>query len=469
MFNMNNNMFPMNRFNFNNHFIIMPHNNGINRMNLNNNINPIFNMNLNNNMGLMPNLGNFPQNNINVFGGLNNFNFNKIISPVKSIYNYNSSQMNYSYANTVLQCLAGLRCIREWYTQLTKYNFIQINNNQNSITRLFYNIIFFLNSGNFPDSSIIINQYFQKVWQLHQKQPKSDPFHFLFYFLELFHLENNNIVNPNFNINQYLNPTYNNLMNDQYMLTLFQNYFKSTQSSIVSNNFFNVLRYVIKCNNPLMHCPPLYRYKATKILQFNVDQVKNHRDQIDPLRMGNNINLVDCFSYWQKGENAKCDNCGGYVAKSISSLWNSNKVLIFSFNRNFHSFNGDIDFGTRIDMRPFCKFNMHGNLTNIYNLRACVSAYNFNKYFADVRINGNWFRFMDGQCKTLDNSRNEIFLYEPQLLIYELEEAQNSLYMNNIQNNNFFNPFNMMNFNQMLRNVGNNNLMMNNFNFLRGF
>jgi hypothetical protein len=171
-----------------------------------------------------------------------------------------------------------------------------------------------------------------------------------------------------------------------------------------------------------MHCPPLYRYKATKILQFNVDQVKNHRDQIDPLRMGNNINLVDCFSYWQKGENVKCDNCGGYVAKSISSLWNSNKVLIFSFNRNFHSFNGDIDFGTRIDMRPFCKFNMHGNSTNIYNLRACVSAYNFNKYFADVRINGYWFRFMDGQCKTLDNSRNEIFLYEPQLLFYELEQ-----------------------------------------------
>lgn len=469
MFNMNNNIFPMNRFNFNNHFIIMPHNN---RMNLNNNINPNFNLNLNNNINQMPNLGNIPQNNINVFGNLNNFNnlnFNNIISPVKSIYNYNSIQMNYSYNNSVLQCLAGLRCIREWYSQLTKNNFIQINNNQNSITRLFYNILFSLFSGNSPDSSMIINQYFQKIWLLHKKQPKADPYHFLFYFLELFHLENNNIVNPNFNINQFKNPAYNNLINDQIMFTLFQNYFKSTNNSIVSSNFFNVMRYVVKCENSLIQCPTLYYYKTTKILQFNVDQVKNHRDQIDPLRMGNNINLLDCFSFWQKGEKVKCVNCGGYIAKSVSSLCYSNKVLIFSFNRNFHSFNVDIDFGTRIDMTPICKFNMHGNLKNIYNLRACVSAYNYNKYFADVRLNGYWFRFMDGQFKTLDNSKNEIFLYEPQLLIYELEEPQNSFYMNNIQNNNFFNPFNMIAFNQMLINSGNNNLMMNNFNFLRGF
>ena len=65
---------------------------------------------------------------------------------------------------------------------------------------------------------------------------------------------------------------------------------------------------------------------------------------------------------------------------------------------------------------------MHGPSRNIYNLTACVSAYNFNKYFADIRINGYWFRFMNQQFKTLDNNRNEIFSFEPQLLFYELEQ-----------------------------------------------
>ena len=338
---------------------------------------------------------------------------------VKCIFNYSDKTKNFSYANTVLQCLASLECIKQWYYMFTHNYFMRIKYNPNSITILFYNILYFLLAGNYPDSLAIINQYFQKVWQFYKKQPKFDPFHFLFYFLELFHSENNIKPNTFFNENEYKYP--NNFSNDQYMLNLFINYFKATQNSIVSSNFSNAYKYVLRCPQ-LFKCPTLFFYNSRSIIQFNVDNVKKHRDLIDPLRAGKNINLVDCFLCCQQGEKAKCNNCGGYYCISVSSLWYSNKVLIFSFNRVFHNFRGDIDFGTRIDMRPFCKFNMHGNSTNIYNLRACVSAYNFNKYFADVRINGYWFRFMDGQCKTLDNSRNEIFLYEPQLLFYELEQ-----------------------------------------------
>ena len=401
------------------------------------------NINLNNNMNnpnQMGNIGGFPQNNnINNFGNNNNkrsfFKFKNIVSPIKSIFNLSSNQMNFSYANATLQSLACLKCIRQWYLKLYQNKFTQFNNNPNSITRQFFNILFLLFSGKEPDSSTIIQKYFQKVWELNKKQPKADPFHFLFYFLEIFHLENNETLNTNFNINEYINPNINNLMNDQYMLTLYQNYFKLTQHSIVSSNFFNTYRYEIRCQNQLMKCPSLYRYKIIKIIQFDVEKSKGYRDKMCPSKIGYNINLEDCFLCLQDGEKVKCIFCGSYNAFSISHLWYSNKVLIFSFNRIFHTFNSDIDFGTQIDMSKYCKFNMHGYSHYIYNLKACISLYQYNKYFVDIEINGNWFRFMDRQYRTLDNSKNEIFLYEPQLLIYEINEAQN----NNIMINRFFN------------------------------
>ena len=59
---------------------------------------------------------------------------------------------------------------------------------------------------------------------------------------------------------------------------------------------------------------------------------------------------------------------------------------------------------------------------------------NMPKYFADVNINNNWIRCMDIN-NTYDvkilKSLSELYRFEPQILIYELEETQNT----------FMNPF----------------------------
>ena len=96
------------------------------------------------------------------------------------------------------------------------------------------------------------------------------------------------------------------------------------------------------------------------------------------------------------------------------------------------------------------------------------------KYFSDICINGKWFRFMDDQIIALNNFYNDIHTYEPQILIYELEENQNFQnnnnqnfgMMNNGFNNNFFMPLNQMQFNQMQMQIGNWNNMMHNFNMM---
>lgn len=447
----------------------------------------MFNMNQNNNMGFMNNIGGAPQMNIfgNKFININNKfnNMKNIEPPINGIKNY-SSPVESSYANSVLQSLACLDCIKKWYYQLIGFNFNNINITQSSITKLFFNLLFNLYSGKNVDSYYIINQYYQEVFQVFRKNPKIDSFHFLFYFLDLLHFENNYISNSS--VGNFNKPDKKCMQNDSYMFNLFQMFFKSTQNSVISTYFFNILKYEFRCTNPFLKCPSLYKYQLRKIIQFDVDNYKKYRDKARPYRMGKNLNLEECFMCFFGGYDIQCKNCGNFKAKTFSSLLYSTQVLIISFKRNYHSFKCDIDFGTRINISNFCKNNMHGFTNNNYILKACISLYNYQKYFADIFINGNWFRFIDNNYKVLDRTKNEIYNYEPELLIYELENTQNSTNINNFNinngfsnnnnmminngfKNNFFSQINQLLYRNWLINLGKFHLMMRNLNLMKGF
>ena len=63
---------------------------------------------------------------------------------------------------------------------------------------------------------------------------------------------------------------------------------------------------------------------------------------------------------------------------------------------------------------------------------------NNQQYFADVLINNFWFRFINSQVNMLVNVNNDINIFEPQLLIYELD--------NSMQNNQFLKMLMMKNY-----------------------
>ena len=62
---------------------------------------------------------------------------------------------------------------------------------------------------------------------------KNDPFHFLYYFLDLLHYENNYIINPNFNKQLLIFPDKNSMKNEFYMFNLYKNFLKLTQNSVI--------------------------------------------------------------------------------------------------------------------------------------------------------------------------------------------------------------------------------------------
>ena len=404
-----------------------------------------------------------------------NLNISNPIFPIKIINNYNINS-ECSYINCALQALINLDCIKYWIKLLNINNYNNIMNNiQTSLTKEFYQLfIAFLSPQQKQiDSTNIIFHFENKTKNMYLKEISKDPYHFLFYFLEIIHYENNAPKNNNYNINLYKNQTIENMRNDQIMLMKYCDYFCQTQNSIISDYFFNTEKYLFKCDI----CPKTYYYWYKKIFLFNIDKFKKYRDEKEPFKANQNITLDDCFLCYQGGNVSMCPNCGNFNAYDYRKIFTSSKVIIIALKRYNHTFKGDLSFTFNFSISNYVIQNENNNMN--YTLKACIYAYYFNnniKYFSDIWINNNWYRFLDNDKKQINTY--ELYQYEPQVLIYELINDQskyvNPFYIkaNQMNQNNFIIPnaaqqmifqmkqLQMMNLMQIMQR----NLMLNRFN-----
>ena len=393
----------------------------------------------------------------------------------------NLNQGDYSYAHSVLQSLCCLDCSRK-FLQISR-NDMQ-NNNNYLLTNAVLDLLNCLYNGQEGNSQNVltcfINSYERHRPYINTKNVLNhDPFHFIFFLLNFLHLENNKVQNVNNDINMD-NQILLNQQDDSFMFKLFKNFWIQTQNSIISDNFFSIERYTYLCQN----CQKYYYYGMKNLIRINVNDVINWRNKNNRMKAGANINLEDCLNCYF-GENKKtCKNCGINNIDKQTELIIPAQVLIINFERASHSNKADIDFGTNLNVHQYInKSRTAGfNLNTNYILKACISYYN-NKYYADCYFNFNnnnyaWIRYMDEYIKIL-GSIKEIYDYEPQLLIYELDKKFNnngSNYSNssinlfnsgfNSLNNQFNNNNNQFNFNGQFNNnyngINNNNQFNNN-------
>ena len=140
---------------------------------------------------------------MNVFAS--NFNnFQQQIMNYKSIINnFNiSDYTETSFINSVLQVFSSLKCIQEWMNLLNMNKQKLFSNSQCLITKEFYSICFSLYNGQDVDSTNFILNYNNKYKSSYKiNKLYGDPYHFLFYLIDLIHAENNNQPNPNFKMN----------------------------------------------------------------------------------------------------------------------------------------------------------------------------------------------------------------------------------------------------------------------------
>jgi hypothetical protein len=222
---------------------------------------------------------------------------------------------------------------------------------------------------------------------------------------------------------------------------------------------------------------------------MNLDIIRYYRDAAYPMKMGTNLDLGELFTCYSGGCHSKCRVCGNNKCAKYTRICFPAKTLIIYLERKNHNFYRDINFDLVYDFDPYIsKTRREGMFLNTnYELKAVISyAQNLNeeKYFSDCKIKiGNmeskWVRFIDNNILILH--QQNIFEYEPQLLIYEVTDQffeqqmnfnnsreQIQIGNNNNINQNHFNNNNIGFYNNIGNNTGinmnNNTTMMNNIN-----
>ena len=389
---------------------------------------------------------------MNVFAS--NFNnFQQQIMNYKSIINnFNiSDYTETSFINSVLQVFSSLKCIQEWMNLLNMNKQKLFSNSHCLITKEFYSICFSLYNGQDVDSTNFILNYNNKYKSSYKTNKLyDDPYHFLFYLVDLIHAENNYQPNPNFNMNFLLNRTLEEKKNDDFMFNLFCSFYQQTQNSIISNNFFNIIKNEIDCPS----CGKLYFYEYKYLIKFDLEKYKVFRDESAPERKMQNLTLDDCFDCFTGGVNKNCNNCQKPNSKVFCSIASAPKMLIIALLRKNHTYKCDLDFTNKLNLFGYCDSRNKNNTS--YNLKACISMCGPGKYFSDILINNYWFRYYINEKKMLGDVKREIQSFEPQLLFYELEE--NNMFNNqNSQSLNLPNNF-VRNVNQAMNNNQFNNI-----------
>ena len=373
----------------------------------------------------------------------------------KSIKSFNLSKET-SYANSVLQAFLHLECVQKWIEKLRNSSFITNSLSESSITKSIYLLYENISKGNNLDSSQLIKDFDFKSQTLIFKNNVQDPFHFLHNLLKFLHTENNTPINPNFNFELYRQNLRNNICNDENIFACFNNYLEQTQNSFISNYFNNIKKYNVSCPK----CQLLFNYDARKIIRFNLNEIALIRNQIDPSN-NNKISLNDCFLYSSKMKAINCQLCQQSQAFEFKKIYNSSQVLIIAFNRK----TANMNYGN--DVRFYFDLDVSNHIINEkcenkkYKLKSVIYRYAENKYFSDVLIKQNFYRFMD--CKTGTDVKfiqdlNQLFVYEPVVLFYEVD-YQNQMFekMKNMSmNQNFSNMPNISDTMQMNLNLINN-------------
>ena len=343
--------------------------------------------------------------------------------------NTNQNLGDCSYAHSALQCLLMHPIMKEG--SLNQNNLFG-NINRYQLTCEIINIYNSVKGGQTGNSSnfiqLFLNHYNQKISGKITGAGyfQKDPYHFLKYLLILLHSELNQSPKT-FDINRFQNLTIQERQNEQLIKNLYADFFQQNYcGSVIFNNFYNCEKSKYICPN----CQTFYDCDLFCIFSMDVQKTYEERKKNNP-NIQTNLTLDDCFYYYCNNNPMKCPFCDINIYRYVKIF--NGKTIIIRFKRNNLGNKCDIQFPIKFN---FNKYSASGNNSNNnYILKSCISympqSY---KYFTDINTDlnsdyGQWTRYMDSQKQIL-NSFNEVYAFEPQILIYEqlnLNQGNNNI------------------------------------------
>ena len=424
----NNNNFNNNDYNNNNY-----NNNDYNN---NNNINNDYNNNINNDYN--NNINNDYNNNISDFNLIEQIGYiNAKIGEEPKIGLNNIGAT--CYMNATLQCLSHTTKLTNYFLSPKNQNYI--NSDENIFSKSYLEVLkkLWIKHYNNNRNNYSPNEFKNILSQLNplfQGVAANDSKDLVNFVLEQLHSElnknkyNNNINNNNIFINQN---------DEQNVLNYFLEEFKKNQQSIISDIFYGIIETRTEClqckqNNQFNNIfTPFYSYnfQIINFIIFPLEEIRKTKSEINNFNY-NEVNLYDCFDYYEKdelmqGDNQMwCKNCRQNApAKYSTRIYSSPEYFILILNRGKGNiYNVKLNFTEIIDISRYVQIKGGNNL--IYQLYAIVTHLGPSSMsghfiaFCKSPIDNMWYKYNDSMVDLIGNSFNDIHDFGcPYILFYE--------------------------------------------------
>ena len=315
----------------------------------------------------------------------------------------------------VLQALSSLKTIK------SKFADLELSKNNNTpLTNDFKIFLFGIFNSDKKFFKDLMKTYNDKAKNIKEALLK-DPYHFTKYFIQFLNEENIQAENPNYS-QTYEKEKEEKKQDMSEIISLFKEYYKNTQKSIIADYIFFSEIILIQCDKCFdFSC----NSSLNQMLELDVEKFQNMKKAKYP-ESNDLITLNRCLQYeFFKETKTSCSICKENNAIQNKLFLTNSKVLIIYLKRNEHKGVNDIKINEEIDLSKF--YSKKGDkFYSKYILKSYISfkAGNENKYFVDFCIsrnnnNASWLRF-DKEYKKIQ--QNELFDSEPLLLFYESTE-----------------------------------------------
>jgi len=345
------------------------------------------------------------------------------------------------YMNATLQCFSHTTKLTNYYLAPHNKNFV--TSNEKKFSREYYEVLKNLwkkktkrnKSYYSPDR---FKATLSKMEPLFEGIAANDSKDLVNFILQTLHAElnkaNGQITNDFKNLNQ---------LDEQSMLNYFLQEFQKSQKSIISGLFFGITQTRTECCNCLRmrqmrgYNNHVYvnNFQIMNFIIFPLEEVRKYKYRnYNFFYMGNSneVNLSDCFDYFQKvelmdGENQMwCNYCNSNSASYYSTtLYSSPEILILILNRGKGNiYDVKLNFSEIINIGKYVKMKVNKNL--IYHLYAIVTHIGPSSMsghfiaFCKSPINGEWYKFNDAIVDCIGNFNNNVSNFgTPYILFYE--------------------------------------------------
>ena len=308
------------------------------------------------------------------------------------------------YMNATLQSLSNTDRLTDYFLKNYQYN---PNDNTKKISNEYYKLVINLWDKNKTKQSFPPEDFkttLSKENPLFQGIQANDSKDLINFLLERLHQELNNPINNN------IDYTYVNQLNEMESLKCFLQEFQQNYRSIISDLFYGILETKSKCTM----CQNIkYNFQVFSFLEFPLAEVNNfcfnngrrmtlvNNDGSNP-----DVDLYECFDYYQKidlmtGDNRMyCNICQGILDSYYStSLYSTPNYLIINLNRGKNAYyQCRVNFPEQLNLLNYVSFK---NGVTCYNLYAVICHYGESSMsghfmaFCRHKKDNNWYLYND--------------------------------------------------------------------------